>query len=125
MFDFFDKWVMPFVMGTLGLLFFLVLGLGIYQTWQKSTSEVDYVYELHEIVDKDTETYTQTTMAGKTPVITTREEYYLITAEGRRIKTSKSIYNKYNAGDVIVLEHTTYIKNSVIIDEEYSVAEIY
>ena len=125
MFDFFDKWVMPFVMGVLGLLFFLILGLGIYQTWQKSTAEVDYVYELHEIVDKDTETYTQTTMAGKTPVITTREEYYLITAEGRRIKTSKSVYNKYNAGDVIVLEHTTYIKNSVIIDEEYVVAEIY
>ena len=125
MFDFFDKWVMPLVMSVLGLLLFLVLGFGIHQTWQRATAEVDYVYELHEIVDKDTETYTQTTMAGKTPVITTREEYYLITAEGRRIKTSKSIYNKYNAGDVIVLEHTTYIKNSVIIDEEYSVAEIY
>ena len=125
MFDFFDKWVMPLVMGILGLLFFLALGAGIHQTWQKSTAEVDYVCELHEIVDKDTETHTQTTMAGKTSIITTRDEYYLITAEGRRIKTSKSIYNKYNAGDIIVLEHITYIKDSIIIDEGYSVAEIY
>ena len=125
MFDFFDKWVMPLVMGILGLLFFLVLGAGIHQTWQKSTAEVDYVYELHEIVDKDTETNNQTTMAGKTSIIKKRDEYNLITAEGRRIKTSKSIYNKYNAGDIIVLEHITYIKDSIIIDEEYSVAEIY
>ena len=125
MFDFFDKWVMPLVMGILGLLFFLALGAGIYQTWQKSTAEVDYVCELHEIVDKDTETHTQTTMAGKTSIITTRDEYYLITAEGHRIKTSKSIYNKYNAGDIIVLEHITYIKDSIIIDEGYCVAEIY
>ena len=125
MFDFFDRWVMPIIMGILGLLFFLALGAGIHQTWQKSTAEVDYVCELHEIVDKDTETHTQTTMAGKTSIITTRDEYYLITAEGRRIKTSKSIYNKYNAGDVVVLEHTTYMKGSTIIDEGYCVAEIY
>lgn len=125
MFDFFDKWVMPIAMGILGFLFFIILGLEIHQTWEKSTAEVDYVYELHEIVDKDIETHTQTTMAGKTPVITTIHEYYLITAEGRRIKTSNSIYNKYNAGDIVVLEHTTYMKGSTIIGEEYSVAEIY
>ncbi len=64
-------------------------------------------------------------MAGKTPVVTTRDEYYFITAAGRRIKTSKSIFNKYNAGDVVVLEHTTYMKGSTVIDEGYSVAEIY
>lgn len=121
MFDFFDRWVMPIIMGVL----FIALGFGIHQAWQKSTAEVDYVYELHEIVDKDTETHTQTTMAGKTPIVTTRHDYYLITAEGRRIKTSKSIYNKYNAGDVVVLEHTTYMKGSTVIDEGYSVAEIY
>ena len=121
MIDFFSK----FVIGAIVLLFFIILGLGIYQFWQRSTADVDCVYELHEIVDKDTETYVQTTRVGKTPNITTRYEYYLITAEGRRIKTSKSIYNKYNAGDVVVLEHTTYIKGSTIIDEEYSVAEIY
>ena len=125
MLDFFDRWVMPIIMGVLGLLFFIALGLGIHQAWQKSTAEVDYVYELHEIVDKDTETHTRTTMVGKSPVITTNHDYYLITAEGRRIKTSKSIYNKYNAGDVVVLEHTTYMKGSTIIDEGYSVAEIY
>ena len=125
MFDFFNKWAMPFILSILGLLLFLVLGLGVYQTWQRATAEIDYVYELHEIVNKDTDTYTQTTMAGKTPIITTREEYYLITAEGRIIKASKSIYNKYKAGDTIVLKHITYIKNSVIIGEEYSVAEIY
>ena len=107
--DFMDMLFGLFTFFMIAFLIFIIPAT-LYSSWKKATAEKEIVNEIHVIVDKEIEKTNRVQMVGKTTTVIPNTDYYLITDEGIKLKTSKSAYDKYNLEDSIIIQHIYYKK---------------